>query len=112
MGAAALVGAVAPDLIGVPAAALVGAIAVVLDLGAAALVGAIAVVLDLGAAALVGAVAVVLTLGAAGGVGAVAADLDLHHHHICLLQSLLWPRAPPWHHPPAAHVGSECQTLQ
>ena len=70
LGAAAPIGAVAPDLVDVPAAALVGAIAVVLDLGAAAGVGA---------------VAVVLALGATGGVGATHLDksdfLWLSPHH-------------------------------
>ena len=42
LGADTLVGAIAADLVGVPAAAQVGAVQVVLALGAAALVGAVA----------------------------------------------------------------------
>ena len=63
LGAAPLVGAVAPDLVDVLAAVVIGAVAVVLVLGATALVGAVAADL-VGApvAVVVGAIAVVLDL--------------------------------------------------
>ena len=72
------------------AAALVGAVVVVLALSAAGLVGAVAVVFALGAAALVGACVLVLSLDVAALVDAVADPVGVsicsRCHTTCMLR--------------------------